>query len=80
VDDPTSAVYLPALVHDIVVNGEARNISPGTTVAALLDALGLLAAQVAVERNLEIVPRRLYETTPLESGDTVEIVTFVGGG
>ena len=45
-DGPTSAVYLPALVHDIVVNGEARSITPGTTVAALLDTLGIERAHV----------------------------------
>jgi thiazole synthase/sulfur carrier protein len=49
-------------------------------VAALVDALGLDPRKVAVERNLEIVPRSAYLKTPLADGDRIEIVQFVGGG
>ena len=63
----------------IVVNGEARSVATGTTVSALIDALGL-TGRVAVERNREVVPRAHHATTVLGDGDRLEIVTFVGGG
>jgi thiamine biosynthesis protein ThiS len=50
------------------------------TVAELVAALGLDARKVAVERNLEIVPRSAYRRTELADGDQVEIVHFIGGG
>jgi sulfur carrier protein len=50
------------------------------TIAALVGALGLDARKVAVERNLEIVPRSTYADTALADGDRIEIVTFIGGG
>ena len=62
------------------VNGEGRELPAGTTVAALLEAIGLAARKVAVERNEEIVPRSLYAATVLAEGDAVEIVHFIGGG
>jgi thiamine biosynthesis protein ThiS len=64
----------------ISVNGEARVLPEGQTVAALLAGLGLDWRKVAVERNLEIVPRSLHATTALAEGDRVELVQFVGGG
>jgi thiamine biosynthesis protein ThiS len=67
-------------VADILLNGETRAIAPETTLAALLEELGLDARQVAVERNLEIVPRADYAETKLVAGDRLEVVTFVGGG
>ncbi len=65
---------------EVVVNGEARALAAGATVAGLLQELGLPALQVAVERNAEIVPRAEFAATALAPGDTLEIVTFVGGG
>lgn len=62
------------------VNGEPRTLPAGATVAALLAELGLAGRPVAVERNLEIVPRSTHASTPLAAGDRVEIVTMVGGG
>jgi len=50
------------------------------TVASLVEALGLDARKVAIERNLEIVPRSTYGLTTLGEGDRLEIVNFVGGG
>ncbi len=47
---------------------------------ALVTALGLDLRKVAVERNLEIVPRSLYAATPIADGDRIEIVHFIGGG
>lgn len=64
----------------ITVNGEARDISSGDTLETLLTRLELRKEQVAVERNLSIVPRQEYATCKLEDGDKLEIVTLVGGG
>ena len=61
------------------MNGEAREME-APTVAALVELLGLDVRKVAVERNLEIVPRSLYRATPLGDGDRIEIVHFIGGG
>lgn len=65
---------------NLTVNGEARSIEGVAHVAALVTALGLDGRKVAVERNLEIVPRSAYERTALEDGDRIEIVHFIGGG
>jgi sulfur carrier protein len=62
------------------VNGEERSIEAAANVAALVSALGLDGRKVAVERNLEIVPRSIYEKTALAEGDRIEIVHFIGGG
>ena len=62
------------------VNGEPREVPDGTTVAALLEALGLRRGGVAVEVNAEVVPRATYARRVLGAGDRVEVVTFVGGG
>ena len=67
-------------IIQIVVNGEARQIAPGITVANLLEQMGLNAGRVAIERNLEILPRARWQETRLEAGDRFEIVQFVGGG
>jgi len=64
----------------ITVNGEAREVPEGATVAALLDALSVGRQGVAVEVNRELVPRSLQPGRTLASGDAVEIVTLVGGG
>ena len=64
----------------VTVNGQARQLSAATTVAALLAAIGLDPRQVAVERNEEIVPRSAYAVTRLAHGDALEIVHFIGGG
>ncbi|WP_431268883.1 sulfur carrier protein ThiS [Dankookia sp. P2] len=64
----------------ITVNGEAREIPHPATVADLLARIGLDLRKVAVERNLEIVPRSTYAATALSAGDQLEIVHFIGGG
>jgi thiamine biosynthesis protein ThiS len=64
----------------VTVNGEDREISAAATVADLLAAIGLDTRKVAVERNLEIVPRSTYAATALAAGDQLEIVHFIGGG
>jgi thiamine biosynthesis protein ThiS len=64
----------------ITVNGETRAASIGATVADLLGELGLNAGRVAIERNLEILPRLKWQETRVAAGDRYEIVQFVGGG
>ena len=64
----------------IRVNGEHRRVSEGITIADLALELGLEPTRVAVERNLEIVPRSTLGDVRVEDGDEFEIVTFVGGG
>ena len=64
----------------LTINGEARTLQTLNDVAALVAALGLDARKVAVERNLEIVPRSAYGRTPIADGDRIEIVHFIGGG
>lgn len=64
---------------NLVVNGEAKAFAAGS-VAALVSALGLDLRKVAVERNLEIVPKSRFAETALSDGDRIEIVHFIGGG
>lgn len=64
----------------IEVNGEARGVPAGASIAELLALVGLDSRKVAVERNREIVPRSAYAATLLAEGDAVEIVHFIGGG
>ena len=64
----------------IQVNGESREVAAGSTVAALLGELGVTQPHVAVELNLEVVPRAEHRETVLHEGDKLEVVTLVGGG
>ena len=64
----------------IVVNGEAKQVQGLASVAQLLQVLGLHAGRVAVERNLQILPRSEWSVTQVVAGDRYEIVQFVGGG
>lgn len=64
---------------ELTLNGETRQVI-GRTVADLVDELGLTGQAVAVEVNRAVVPRRDHDTTPLQGGDKVEVVTLVGGG
>jgi len=66
-------------VH-IWINGEERALDQISNVAGLVSVLGLNPRKVAVERNLEIVPRSTYADTPVAAGDRIEIVHFIGGG
>ena len=63
----------------ITLNGEARPTS-AATIADLVTQLQLDLRKVAVERNLTIIPRSAYATTPINDGDRIEIVGFIGGG
>jgi thiazole synthase len=64
----------------IRVNGEHRRVPGDLSVTDLLNELGLDPQRVAVERNLEIVPRSSLGAVQVEDGDDYEIVHFVGGG
>jgi len=64
----------------ITVNGHSHEAPAGSSVADLLAALEITAKHVAVEVNLEIVPRSQLAEHPLAAGDRVEVVTLVGGG
>lgn len=64
----------------VMINGEARQLVDGITVSQLLEQLQIPATRVAVERNLEIVPKARYAEQTLQDGDRIEIVHFVGGG
>ena len=66
--------------YSIVVNGENRAAMPGATVIDLLRELGLDSGRVAIERNLQILPRLKWAETAVQAGDRYEIVQFVGGG
>ena len=65
---------------EIHVNGQPRAVAAGSTVAMLLQTLELDPRTLAVERNLELVPRGQHAATPLAAGDRLEVVTLVGGG
>ena len=68
----------PTLV--ISVNGEERRMAGGISIVEMLGNLGLDPRKVAVERNLEIVPRSTLGDVVVADGDAYEIVHFVGGG
>jgi sulfur carrier protein len=63
----------------VQVNGDTLDVAAGT-ILELVTELSLDPRKVAVERNLEIVPRSLHATTSLSEGDRIELVVFVGGG
>ena len=62
------------------VNGEERRLGPETSVAALLELLGVSTPRVAVEFNRQILSKSRYPDTRLSDGDSIEVVQFVGGG
>ncbi|MEA5115843.1 MAG: sulfur carrier protein ThiS [Geobacteraceae bacterium] len=64
---------------DIMLNGESRSVAC-RTVTELLELLGIDPRRVAVELNMEILPKADYGTRALSNGDRIEIVHFVGGG
>ena len=69
-----------ATTATITVNGESRTVPPGASVIDLLKDLGLDHGRVAIERNLEILPRDQWAATQIQPNDRYEIVHFVGGG
>jgi len=64
----------------VTINGEAHQIPDGLSVAAMIEQLGMTGNRVAIERNLDILPRARWQETRVQPGDKFEIVHFVGGG
>lgn len=64
----------------VTINGERREIPEGLSVVSLLEHLGMPAERVAIERNLDILPRARWLETKIQPNDSFEIVQFVGGG
>ena len=64
----------------VTINGEARSLSEGLTLADLIREMQLNQRRIAVEVNREIIARELYDAHTLTDGDEIEIVHFVGGG
>lgn len=67
-------------VISITVNGQRREVPPGSTAADLIESLGLANRPLAVEVNELVVPRALLPMRTITAGDRFEIVTLVGGG
>jgi len=67
-------------VITVSINGTARQLSDTTSVAALIEEMGLTGKRIALERNGEIVPRSLFAAQRLADGDKLEVVVAVGGG
>lgn len=65
---------------NIVLNGEDINIADNLSIMGLINLYELPTNKVAVERNLEIVPKSAYVSTMLKENDRVEIIHFIGGG
>ena len=65
---------------EILVNGAPRSVAHGSSVATLLDELQIAPKHVAVELNLQLVPRAAHAERRLAEGDRLEVVTLVGGG
>ena len=65
---------------NVTLNGESKSLNDGLTVRSMLTSLGLDPAKIAVERNLQIVPRSTYDQVAVTDGDRFEIVHFIGGG
>ena len=64
----------------VTINGDRREVPDGLSVSALLDHLGMKSGRVAIERNLDILPRDRWAATLVQPDDSFEIVHFVGGG
>jgi sulfur carrier protein len=67
-------------VIELSINGEPRNFPAPLTLSQLIELLELTGKRIAIEKNGEIVPRSQHASTPLASGDRLEIVVAVGGG
>ncbi len=64
----------------INVNGESRDVATGSTIAGLIDTLGLEQKTVVAQRNDDIIERHAYASTLIHDGDCIELIRFVGGG
>jgi len=64
----------------LFINGQEQEVKPNITVSDLLKQLQINSAAIALELNLNIVPKNQFETIVLKEGDKLEIISFVGGG
>lgn len=64
----------------VLINGERREVPAGASVSGLLTHLGIATGRVAIERNLDLLPRSQWDSTMVAAGDRYEIVHLVGGG
>jgi sulfur carrier protein len=64
----------------VKINGDVKEIPDGLNVVALVEHLGMAGSRVAIERNLDILPRSEWAETSIQPNDSFEIVHFVGGG
>jgi thiazole synthase len=78
--DFTSSDGQSSTVIEITLNGAKRRLADGLTVRAFLASFDFDVSMVALERNLEIVPRSRFDKTVIENGDQLEVVSFIGGG
>lgn len=65
---------------EITFNGKSREAQAGISIQELLDQMQLDCMQVVVEHNRNIIPRQRLADTPLNPGDILEVIHFVGGG
>lgn len=65
---------------NIILNGEPRTLNNNCTISSLIEQLDLMGKRVAVEVNLDIIPRSEHENHQLQENDTVEVVHAIGGG
>ncbi len=67
-------------VINVTINGATRQFPQSTSIAALIEEMGLTGKRIALERNGAIVPRSSFATQQLTDGDKLEVVVAVGGG
>lgn len=65
---------------NVTINGETKDLPTGTSATQLLETLGLTGKRVAMEVNLEIVPRSTFDSYIIKADDKIEIVHAIGGG
>jgi len=76
---PLMRLFLLGNTMQIQLNGEIREVPQGT-VLGLLESLGIDPKRVAIELNMDILPKAEYSEKTIADGDRIEIVHFVGGG
>lgn len=70
----------PSSLIQVVVNGQPHSLAAGSTITQLLQSLGVRTELIAVEVNLDVVPKQQHSQTIVQAGDQIEVVTLVGGG
>ncbi len=65
---------------NVTINGTSRQLPDSTSVAGLIEEMGLTGKRIALERNGDIVPRSRFPVQQLADGDKLEVVVAVGGG